>query len=185
MKPGLLTAVICIGTMSATLTRAQAPKEDWQEYLPPGTAKPLVATRCGVCHDLRTIVRLRKTDAAWRATVEDMINRGAPLVPEEEEQIGAYLGAAFGPDAPPLTDVNLAGQTELVKLPGITPEVAERLIAHRMTKGPLSSRDEVKTVTGLDEKAFEKIRWYLRAAGQAAEPPQSPAASPNRPPIPR
>jgi hypothetical protein len=166
-RPIALAAAMT-GVAAAQPATPAAIKEDWKQYLPPGPAKTLVETRCGVCHELRTVVVLRKTEAAWRMVIEDMVNRGAPLVPEEEEQIAAYLGAVFGLDAPPLTDVNVARQADLVKLPGMTAALADRLIAHRMTKA-FSSRDEVKAVTGLDEAAFEKIRWYLRAAGNQGE----------------
>jgi competence ComEA-like helix-hairpin-helix protein len=149
----------------ASIGIAQDQREDWKEYLPPGAAKQLVATRCTVCHELNTFVPLRQSEAAWRNIVNEMMNLGASLLPEEEEQIVSYLGTVFSPEAPRLTDVNRAAQDDLVKLPGITPELADRIVAYRTNKGPFSSRDEVKTTTGLSDETFEKIRWYVRPAG--------------------
>ncbi len=144
-------------------------REDLSEYLPPGAAKPLVAKHCATCHDLRGLIELRKPRDAWDALVLDMVARGAPLMLDEVDPLIGYLSDAFGPNAPPLVDVNTASKDELIKLPGISPPLAERLIAHRTANGPLASRDQVRTVLGLEEGAFEKIKWYVRTGGAAAE----------------
>ena len=71
-----------------------------------------------------------------------------------------YLTTVFGPDAPPFVDANTATKAELVKLPGVSQEAADRLIAAR-SAGPLSSADQVRTALGLDPPAFEKIKYYV------------------------
>lgn len=48
------------------------------------------------CHDLRPVTSQRKTALAWRRTVNEMIWRGAPLLPGEAETVTAYLAASFG-----------------------------------------------------------------------------------------
>jgi hypothetical protein len=154
----------------ARFAAAQQKREDYKTSLPPGPAKPLIETRCSVCHDLGVVVRARKPKPAWEATVMRMIDQGASLIGEEETQASDYLSTVFGPDAPPLTDVNTATEDDLTKLPGITPELAARIVAHRTNEKPVESRDEIKTLLGLDEEAFEKIKWYLRPAGAAPAP---------------
>lgn len=133
------------------------------EYLPPGSAKALVARECSSCHDFLGVVRLRAPKAGWEAVVLDMVARGAPLMIDDADAITAYLSEAFGPKAPPLVDVNAASRDDLLKLPGITPELADRVLAQRKEKGPFSSRDDVRAVLGMDAAAFEKIQWYIRA----------------------
>lgn len=144
--------------------RTSGAREDISEYLPPGNGKALVAKECAACHDFRNVVRFRASKQAWEAVVLDMVARGAPLMIEDADAITSYLSEVFGPKAPPLVDVNTATRDELVKLPGMTPELADRVAAHRKDKGPFSSRDEVRAVIGFDAPAFDKVKWYIRAA---------------------
>lgn len=144
----------------------------WADNLPPGQGKELAAQRCGNCHTLERTVQLRKAQDGWEAIVYDMIGRGAPIFLDEGKEIIAYLSNVFGPDSPPFVDVNRASKEELVKAPGITPELADRLLAYRKANGPLASRDQVRQVLGLEEKAFDNARYYLHAA-----PPATPGAS--------
>ncbi|MBA2304928.1 MAG: helix-hairpin-helix domain-containing protein [Acidobacteria bacterium] len=132
-------------------------------YLPPGKGKALVAKECSGCHHFFGVVRLRASKPAWEAVVLDMVARGAPLMIDDADAITAYLSDVFGPKAPPLVDVNTATQEELVKLPGITPELADRVTAHRKQKGPFSTREDVRAVVGFDAAAFDKVKWYIRA----------------------
>jgi hypothetical protein len=163
--PPLLT--LLLAALPLASPRAQVPAENQADYLPPGAGKELVETRCGVCHDLRPIVALRKSRGAWDSVVSAMVSEGASLSPDEVDVVVTYLGDVLGPQAPPLTDVNAADRDALMKVPGITAALADRLIAHRTTKGPLASRDEVRAIVGLDEAGFDKIKWYLRAVAVA------------------
>jgi len=147
----------------------QEQRENGRDNLPPGEGRELVAKHCAACHDLRGVVQLRQTPAKWEAVVFDMIGRGAPIFMDEALPIVDYLSKALGPDAPPLADVNSARREDLMKLPGISPERADRLIAHRSANGPWSSRDEVRAVLGLDERDFEKVKYYLRASAEPAK----------------
>lgn len=66
-----------------------------QPSLPPGPGRTLLAEACAQCHELRPIVTQRKPEAAWRQTVNEMIWRGAPLLPGEADVLVAYLAASF------------------------------------------------------------------------------------------
>jgi hypothetical protein len=157
---------MAVWSMVAGAAVAQQPRQqrkDLSDFLPPGAGKTLVVTQCGTCHDLQGTIQLRKSREAWEAIVVDMVARGAPLMIEEVDPIIGYLSEAFGPTAPPLVDVNTAGKEDLVKLPGVTPPHADRLIAHRASNGPLTSREQVRTILGIDERTFDKIKWYVRA----------------------
>lgn len=136
---------------------------DMSEFLPPGSGKELVARECTACHDLEGVIRLRETKQGWEAVVLDMVARGAPLMIEDADAITGYLSTVFGPKAPPFVDVNSATRDELLKLPGVTPEMADRLLAHRKSKGPIASRDELRTLLGIDAAEFEKLKYFVRA----------------------
>jgi mono/diheme cytochrome c family protein len=51
----------------------------------------LLLEACVQCHDLRPIVTQKKSEAAWRRTVNEMIWRGAPLMPGEADAVVRYL----------------------------------------------------------------------------------------------
>ena len=67
------------------------------QTLPPGPAKDLVLNACVQCHDLRWIVSQKKSETAWRRTVNEMVWRGAPLMPGDVDVITKYLSAAQTP----------------------------------------------------------------------------------------
>jgi hypothetical protein len=160
----MVFSVIWTPAGAASQQRQDRARDDFSDYLPPGAAKELVAKQCGSCHDLGGTIRLRKSRQDWEAIVSDMVGRGAPLMIDEVDPIVAYLTQVFGPASPPLVDVNAAGKDDLMKLPGVAAAAADRLIAHRTSNGALQSRDQAQSVLGLDAAAFEKIKWYLRAA---------------------
>ena len=64
------------------------------QTLPPGPGKELVLTACVQCHDLRWIVSQKKSETGWRRTVNEMVWRGAPLVPGDVDVITHYLSTA-------------------------------------------------------------------------------------------
>lgn len=59
-------------------------------------------------------------------------------------------------------DVNTASRADLVKIPGIGPVTAERIILFRESKGLFVTLSELKNVKGIGEKTFLKIKPYLR-----------------------
>jgi len=67
-----------------------------QESLPPGPGQTLVLETCVQCHDVRAIVTQRKSESAWRRTVNEMIWRGAALMPGEADVLTKYLVTEFG-----------------------------------------------------------------------------------------
>jgi len=92
---------------------AQAPAN----ALPAGDGKELLAVACTQCHGLRPIVMLRDGPAGWKATVSDMILRGAQLSPPETDTVIQYLSKSFGPGS---AGVKTAAQPEkaaVVSLP--------------------------------------------------------------------
>jgi DNA uptake protein ComE-like DNA-binding protein len=157
-----IAALVVLWSIAAAAQTQQPRREDFTDYLPPGEGKALVVAQCSSCHELKGTVQLRQSKQEWEAVVLDMAARGAPITVEEADAIIAYLSTVFSPTAPPLVDVNTAAKPDLMKLPGITSEQADRLIAHRTAKGPLASRDAVRAALGIDEPSFAKMKWYLK-----------------------
>ncbi len=55
-------------------------------------------------------------------------------------------------------NINSASPVELQSLPGIGPVTAQYIIDHRNKRGPFRSKEELKNVTGIGEKKYEKIK---------------------------
>lgn len=54
-------------------------------------------------------------------------------------------------------NINTAGAVELDKLPGIGPALAERIIQYRTEHGPFGSPEDLKNVSGIGPKTYEKM----------------------------
>ena len=153
------TAAVAIALENPQGRRSQGP-DAFARYLPPGEGQALVARACAGCHDLGKTVRLRAAAPRWEALVLDMGARGAQIDIDDVDPMVRYLSTVFGPKAPPFVDVNAASKAELTQLPGVAPDAADRLIAAR-SAAPLSSAEQVQAALGLDETAFQKIKYYV------------------------
>ena len=56
-----------------------------------------------------------------------------------------------------LVNINRAGTTELEVLPAIGPKSAQKIIDYRNKWGAFKSKEEIKKVSGIGEKTYEKI----------------------------
>lgn len=92
----MLAAVTVWGGAAQTQQKPIIP----ENYFPDGQGRDIIFQACVQCHDLRNTVSQRKSAAAWKRTVDEMIWRGAPLMAEEAEIVSKYLTASFGPDKP-------------------------------------------------------------------------------------
>jgi len=61
----------------------------------------LLLEACVQCHNLKAVTDQRKDEASWRRTVNEMIWRGAPLMPGEADVLSRYLARSFAATAPP------------------------------------------------------------------------------------
>jgi len=75
---------------------------------------------------------------------------------------GPHRRATAGaPLRPASMDVDQASADELVRLPGIGPSLAARIVAEREANGPFGGPDGLLRVRGIGPKTLEKIRPYL------------------------
>ncbi len=84
---------------AAYTPRPLPPASHWVDRLPPGKGKSLVVTRCQFCHDLERVDAFPRSKAEWKDVVETMIERGAPIAPQELPTIVDYLASSLGPAA--------------------------------------------------------------------------------------
>ena len=58
-------------------------------------------------------------------------------------------------------NINQASIEELMKLDGIGPVLAHRIIEYRLQNGPFRDKGEIKKVAGIGPKKFEAIKDYI------------------------
>jgi protein Tex len=62
-------------------------------------------------------------------------------------------------------DLNTASPALLTYVSGIGPKLAEKIVAYRNENGPFPSRNALREVKGMGEKAFEQSAGFLRVRG--------------------
>ncbi|MFH1201708.1 MAG: helix-hairpin-helix domain-containing protein [Candidatus Omnitrophota bacterium] len=62
---------------------------------------------------------------------------------------------------PQKVNLNTANPENLVKIPGIGPELASRIIEYRQTQGLFSSIEELRNVKGIGAKKFEMMKEFI------------------------
>lgn len=58
-------------------------------------------------------------------------------------------------------NINLATESELTTLPGIGPSKALAIISYREENGRFQSVEDLKNVSGIGEKTFEKLKEFI------------------------
>ena len=154
-----LAAILLFGPV----IMAQKAKEGgWLDLMPAGEGRDLISESCTSCHNLKVIVHARMNRADWGRTINDMIQRGAPVFPEEIEQMATYLATAFGPNVPKLVNVNTATKEEFGKLPNLTPEMVNRILDARGKAGPFKNSEDLRRALGIDKAEFDKSASWLK-----------------------
>lgn len=77
-----------------------------------------------------------------------------PRVPIEALTLDEFLKLSS-------TDLNTAGQLELMELPGIGRVLSARILEYREEHGGFAAVDELMEVKGIGEKTLESIRKYV------------------------
>ncbi|RPJ75340.1 MAG: S1 RNA-binding domain-containing protein, partial [Acidobacteria bacterium] len=62
-------------------------------------------------------------------------------------------------------DLNLASSALLGRVPGLSHRLADNIVAVRSTVGPFRTREEMKRVPGVTDRAFEQAAGFLRVYG--------------------
>ncbi|EOR23708.1 MULTISPECIES: helix-hairpin-helix domain-containing protein [Bacillaceae] len=81
-----------------------------------------------------------------------------PYIGEEGEVVNdqASLSANEG-----LVNINKASETELLQLPGVGPSKAAAIIEYREQNGGFSTKEDLKKISGIGEKTYEKLEPFL------------------------
>ncbi|MCM3673295.1 helix-hairpin-helix domain-containing protein [Peribacillus simplex] len=96
--------------------------------------------------------------------VEDQMVIYVPEIGEEDKgyleniQVGSSRDAVSGGTSGGLVNLNTATQEDLETLTGIGPSKANAILEYRDTVGKFKEVDELKKVTGIGDKTFERLR---------------------------
>ncbi len=60
-----------------------------------------------------------------------------------------------------LVNINQASEEELQELQGIGPVLAKRIVEYRQANGSFERLEDLKNVTGIGDKTFEKFRHQI------------------------
>ena len=93
----------------------------------------------------------------------------------------SYRGPTMKPDVEPADqvakiDLNRADRGELMLLPGIGPQLADRILEHRALNGLFEGLTDLRKIPGIGPTTLEKLRprvqlsWSERAAAKADRP---------------
>lgn len=75
--------------------------------------------------------------------------------------VAVQSSVSMGNSGPGKININTAGVSELDKLPGIGPALAERIIQCRNENGPFSKPEDLQEVSGIGTKTYEKMASML------------------------
>jgi len=65
-----------------------------------------------------------------------------------------------------VVNVNTANAEQLELLPGVGPARASAIIAHRNKNGAFKKPEDLIAVSGIGERAFERLRPYVAVSGE-------------------
>lgn len=150
-----LGSLVWIGSVTPIKQVAPPPAQ-------PTTAGPVVAASSQL-QNASAPVSSSATSPGQVTTVTDLpLSRpvGEPHAPATQEEPP--------PDPRPVhqamarqVDLNHATASDLEALPGIGPKLAQRVIDHRVTKGPFTKVEDLRQVKGIGRKKFDRLRPHV------------------------
>lgn len=90
----------------------------------------------------------------------EAVTDGQKIVIPSDEDVQPSLPpqTALGKDGSGLVNINSADSQTLQEIPGVGPATAEKIIAYRTENGRFSSIEDLKNVSGIGDKTFEKMK---------------------------
>ena len=83
-------------------------------------------------------------------------------VDEDGNVIEASAGSASsGADTSGKVNINTADSSQLQTLNGVGPATAQKIIDYRQSNGTFSNIEDIKNVSGIGDKTFEKLKDHI------------------------
>lgn len=80
---------------------------------------------------------------------------------KEEDNLHQELEDYVGVDEEDLINLNTAGVVDLVRLPGIGPNIAKKIIEYRDSHGNFYDSKEIMRIKGIGQSTYKDIEQYL------------------------
>ncbi len=124
----------------------------------------LIIVRIGLPYLVHPAVDEAENDrlsAAWQKYLRSQPKKTAPLatIDTQEQYTDSYDNSET--PLPDKIDLNTADSATLVRLKGIGPATAAKIIAHRTRKGPFTSIDQLMEVRSLPKETFDMLKRHL------------------------
>lgn len=84
-------------------------------------------------------------------------------VPKKGETVAEPVSGGSGKTGTFPVNINSAGVAELELLPGIGPVLARAIVEYRQSNGPFKRTEDIKNVSGIGEKTYQKFSSYIVA----------------------
>lgn len=131
--------------------------------LTPGKGAELATARCVICHDAQHITRTKLSRGEWEFNIKNMIERGAPIAPNEISPILEYLSTYYNRDvAAPAPTAAATGGDPVANLLNANACTACHQVDKRVV-GP--SFKEVAAKYAGDNTAVGKLVTKIRQGG--------------------
>ena len=75
---------------------------------------------------------------------------------------GKRRSGASGRSSDGKININTADSTQLQELNGVGPATAEKIIDYRKQNGRFQSIEDIKNVSGIGDKTYEKLKDHIR-----------------------
>lgn len=116
-----------------------------------------------VAHVRRThpelVERLERFDRATAVPDSTDPSSGSPGTPAPRPERPTKIQPADGEaPSPEPVDLNRASTSDLMRLPGIGPMLATRIVESRDTDGPFASPEDLRRVRGLHRRTLDRLR---------------------------
>lgn len=113
-----------------------------------------------------------QTVPAW--VMEDVvIDQSSPADSAGAKQPQREVRSAAEDPGHTLVDVNTAGRGELIRLPGIGPTLAMRIIEDREKNGPFANLQDLQRVRGIGPKTATALAGWLRFSSVPVAPAET------------
>lgn len=78
------------------------------------------------------------------------------IIPAKGENNDSLTGSGMTTSG--LININTADSTTLQEIPGVGPATADKIIAYRSENGRFASKEDIKNVSGIGDKTYEKMK---------------------------
>jgi competence protein ComEA len=161
MKVRVFLAVACATWVASIGPAAGAAQQSRTRGLPEGQGLDVLMRVCTDCHGTDAIEGQRRSRAAWKSVVDDMVARGANATDEDAEAVVNYLARYLG-----RVNVNRASEADMAAVLEIPAADAAAIAKYRTGGNEFKTFEDLAKVPGLDVSKLEGKKDRIGFSGQ-------------------